>query len=161
MGRGATIVNNNVGDIFPYFYYVVILWGIIMTELANSRHKKQAPKQKQRITHKSAKARARVLQNIVVDKLYEWYPELEDGDIRPALMGETGVDIKFSPKAAEIIPFDIECKNQETASIWAWMRQAVKNSWEEGRYPLLVFTKNKEPKYVCLLLDDFLGMIEK
>lgn len=126
-----------------------------------SENKKQAPKKKQRITHKSAKARARVLQNKVVEKLYEWYPELVDGDIRPALMGETGVDVKLSPKGAELIHLDIECKNQETVSIWAWMKQAEKNSWDGDRFPVVVFTRNRASVYACLLLDDFLELIEK
>jgi len=114
----------------------------------------------QKITRKSGKAKARRLQNQVVGALYGWFPHLKAGDIKPALMGEIGSDVKLSPLAKESIPFDIECKNQETIAIWKALEQAEKNT-EPERIPLLVFTRNNTQTYACLPLEDLLELIEK
>ena len=63
---------------------------------------------------KSKKAKGRRLQNWVRDELLKLFPKLTDNDIVCAIMGERGVDVKLSNKARKLIPFSIECKNQET-----------------------------------------------
>ncbi len=48
----------------------------------------------------SAKAKGRRLQQTVRDKILSLFPTLElDVDVRSAIMGETGEDIKLSKKA--------------------------------------------------------------
>ena len=48
----------------------------------------------------SAKAKGRKLQDLVRDKLLEKFKNyLEEDDIKSAIMGETGEDIKLSPAA--------------------------------------------------------------
>ena len=53
---------------------------------------------------RSAKAKGRRLQNKIRDLLLEEFKELEPDDIRTAIMGETGEDIKLSPAARRKIP---------------------------------------------------------
>ena len=50
-------------------------------------------------TTRSRKAKGRNLQNLVVAKLLEHAPELEPDDIKGAIMGEQGMDVKLSPAA--------------------------------------------------------------
>ena len=78
----------------------------------------------------SAKAKGRRLQDYVVKKLKEKYlnNSLEDDDVKPAIMGETGTDIKLSPLAKSFIPFDIECKNQEKLNVWSALKQCEANT---------------------------------
>ena len=45
------------------------------------------------------------------------FNNLSQDDISCAIMGESGVDIKLSPKARKLIPYSIECKNKETDEI--------------------------------------------
>jgi hypothetical protein len=107
----------------------------------------------------SAKAKGRTLQNIIVSHLRDHFGLSED-DIRPAIMGESGVDIKMSSKSKARIPFDIECKNQESLNIWSAFSQAVDNSSPE-RKPLLVFKRNRSEILCCLRFADLISLLPK
>ena len=89
----------------------------------------------------SRKAKGRRLQNKIRDLLIEHFSdELEDDDIRCAIMGESGEDLKLSPAARKLIPYSIECKNQEKLNIWDSLEQAEENS--NGHTPVLIFKRN-------------------
>ena len=106
---------------------------------------------------RSAKAKGRRLQNKIRDLLLEEFKELEPDDIRTAIMGETGEDIKLSPAARRKIPYSFECKNQEKINIWESLNQAEENS---GDYPPgLILKRNRSKTYVTLELEDFLKLI--
>ena len=58
-------------------------------------------------------------------------------------MGESGVDIKLSPKARKLIPYSIECKNKETfKGIYDIMEQSKHNS-KLNLEPIAVIKMNK------------------
>ena len=97
---------------------------------------------------KSAKAKGRKLQNLVVEKLRKAYPELEDDDIKGQIMGVSGEDIVLSPLAKRLIGLSFECKNQEKLNLWDSLDQADKNS--EERTPVLVFKRNRTPVYAAI-----------
>ena len=108
---------------------------------------------------RSAKSKGRRLQNQVKDILLEAFTELEPDDIRTAIMGETGEDIKLSPAARREIPFSFECKNQEKINIWESLNQADENS---GDYPpVLIFKRNRSKTYAVLEIDDFIDIINE
>jgi hypothetical protein len=107
---------------------------------------------------RSAKAKGRRLQNKIRDLLLEEFKELEPDDIRTAIMGETGEDIKLSPAARRKIPYSFECKNQEKLNIWSSLEQAEENS---GEYPpILIFKRNRSKTYVTIELEEFLKLIK-
>ena len=108
----------------------------------------------------SCKAKGRRLQDAVREMLYETYTTLRDGDIKTAIMGESGRDIGLSPTAEDIIPFDIECKNTEKLSIWAAMEQAESNK-KEGRIPMVVFKRNRSKTYAVLELSKLLELLKQ
>ena len=107
---------------------------------------------------RSGKAKGRRLQNKVRDVLLEHFSDkLEPDDIRTAIMGETGEDIKLSPAARRLIPYSFECKNQEKLNIWSSLEQAEENS---GDYPpVLVFKRNRSKTYVTIELEEFMKLI--
>jgi len=106
---------------------------------------------------RSAKAKGRRLQNKIRDLLLEEFKELEPDDIRTAIMGETGEDIKLSPAARRKIPYSFECKNQEKLNIWSSLEQAEENS---GEYPpILIFKRNRSKTYVTIELEEFIKLI--
>ena len=107
---------------------------------------------------RSGKAKGRRLQNKVRDVLLEHFSEeLEPDDIRTAIMGETGEDIKLSPAARKLIPYSFECKNQEKLNIWSSLEQAEENS---GVYPpVLIFKRNRSKTYVTIELEEFMKLI--
>ena len=107
----------------------------------------------------SGKAKGRRLQNKVRDVLLEHFSDkLEPDDIRTAIMGETGEDIKLSPAARRLIPYSFECKNQEKLNIWSSLEQAKENS---GDYPpVLIFKRNRSKTYVTVELEEFMKLID-
>ena len=108
---------------------------------------------------RSAKSKGRRLQNQVKELLLEAFTELEPDDIRTAIMGETGEDIKLSPAARREIPFSFECKNQEKINIWESLNQAEENS---GDYPpVVIFKRYRSKTYAVLEIDDFIDIINE
>ena len=107
---------------------------------------------------RSGKAKGRRLQNKIRDLLLEHFSDkLEPDDVRVAIMGETGEDIKLSPAARKLIPYSFECKNQEKLSIWSSLEQAAENS---GDYPpVLIFKRNRSKTYVTIELEEFIKLI--
>lgn len=102
-----------------------------------------------------AKQKGRRLQQQLRDVLrYIFRGTLEDGDIESRGMGSNGSDLIFSPASKKLIPFEWECKNQESLNIWKSIEQAESNS--NGRIPAVVFSKNRAKTYICLELDEFL-----
>ena len=75
----------------------------------------------------SKKAKGRKLQDFVRDKLRGLFNNLEEDDIKSAIMGESGEDIKLSPAARKLIPYSFECKNQERLNVWSSLEQAEEN----------------------------------
>jgi len=111
-----------------------------------------------KISTSAAKAKGRRLQDHVRDSFRSLHTELEEDDIKCAIMGESGSDIKLSPAARKLIPFDIECKNQEKMNVWASIKQCESNC-KEGRIPLLVFKRNHTKTYACLEFETLLQLL--
>ena len=107
---------------------------------------------------RSGKAKGRRLQNKIRDLLLEHFSDkLEPDDVKGAIMGESGEDIKLSPAARKLIPYSFECKNQEKLSIWSSLEQAAENS---GDYPpVLIFKRNRSKTYVTIELEEFMKLI--
>ena len=61
---------------------------------------------------RNAKAKGRLGQQEVRDKLLETFPDLEPDDIKSTVMGDSGEDIQLSPAARKIIPLTIEVKRR-------------------------------------------------
>ncbi len=113
------------------------------------------------MTPRSAKNKGKKLQVEVQNKLREIGKnfDLVDGDINNAIMGESGADIKLSPAAKKIIPFDIECKNTENFNRNSAIKQAEENSIK-SRIPLIIFKKNRSKTYAILSYNDLYNLIE-
>jgi|TARA_R110000787_G_scaffold35790_2_gene91686 hypothetical protein len=102
---------------------------------------------------KSSKAKARVLQNWVRDQLKSRL-DLTDDDVKCALMGEGGSDVKLtSEKSRKSFPFDIECKNAESVNVWRAYEQA---SGHGDLEPLLILKKNGKKPLVVMDANFFL-----
>jgi len=107
----------------------------------------------------SRKAKGRRLQQKVRDLLLETFTELEPDDIRSTSMGVSGEDLQLSPAARKLIPFAIECKNQEKLNIWESLNQAEENS---GDYDaVLIFKRNRSKTYAVINIDKFIELINE
>lgn len=108
---------------------------------------------------RSAKAKGRRLQKEVQLDILERFPHFELDDARPAIMGESGVDIKLSPYARKHFPYSIECKNQEKLNIWKTWEQAKSNT-KDGTTTLAVVRRNHHEKLVIMTFDHFLDLFD-
>ncbi len=107
----------------------------------------------------SKKGKGRRLQNFVRDRLLLSFPTLEPDDVKAAIMGESGEDIKLSPAARKKIPYSFECKNQERLSIWESLKQAETNC--NDRCPVLIFKRNHSKTYAVIDIDKFMDLIKE
>ena len=106
----------------------------------------------------SAKAKGRALQDWTRKKLMEEL-DIHEDDIKTAVMGESGEDIKMARAAREKFPFSIECKNVESLNVWKAYEQAKENC---GKYePLVVMKKNRKKPLVVLDAEVFIDLIRK
>ena len=108
---------------------------------------------------RSAKNKGKRLQNNFRDLLLETFNQLEPDDIRSAIMGESGEDIKLSPAARKLIPYAIECKNQEKLNVWDSLKQAEENSGDYS--PVLIFKRNRSKTYAVLNIEKFIELINE
>ena len=109
---------------------------------------------------RSRKNKGKRLQNKVRDLLLEQFKDvLEQDDVRSTTRGESGEDIQLSPAARKLIPYAIECKNQESLSIWKALEQAENNS--NGYEPLLIFKRNRSKTYVTMDIKEFLRLLSE
>jgi len=106
---------------------------------------------KKRISIKSAKAKARLLQNWAAEQvsIITGIPWGKDEQIAPREMGQSGVDIRLIATAKKLFPWSVECKWQETWSIPSWIKQAKKNQIEDTDW-LLVCRKSHDKPVVIM-----------
>ncbi len=110
-------------------------------------------------TSKSRKGKARDLQNRVAEDLRASFSPLGSADIHPAIMGSSGIDILLSSRARDMLPYAIECKNQEALSIWDALKQCQANAEKEALIPLLVFKRARSETYAVLRWADLLALL--
>jgi hypothetical protein len=105
----------------------------------------------------SAKAKGRALQDWTRQKLIEEL-EIHPEDIKTAVMGESGEDIKMARAAREKFPFSLECKNVEKLNVWEAYSQAVENSGNNE--PLLIMKKNRKKPLVVVDAEYFISLFK-
>jgi len=107
----------------------------------------------------SKKQKGRKLQNYTCKKIAEAIG-LDcgpDKDVRPTIMGESGADVKLSPKARKLWPLPgIECKAQEAFSIW----KAIEQAKAHDKDWIVVFKRNFTKPYVVVDADWFFDLIK-
>ena len=105
----------------------------------------------------SKKAKGRRLQNYVAKAVKDKW-DIPEQDVRPAIMGENGADLKLSSEAQTLFPFAVECKNTERLNIWAAIKQAEQNA--RGLSPLVVFKRNHSKTYAVIEFDTFMELLD-
>tara|TARA_Y100001937_G_scaffold42580_1_gene60280 strand:- start:118 stop:486 length:369 start_codon:yes stop_codon:yes gene_type:complete len=110
---------------------------------------------------RSAKAKGRLGQQEVRDKLLETFPEFEKGDIKSAIMGDTGEDIQFSPQAKKRLPLAIEVKRRkgELKTVYSYMEQALNHSLNTGGEPVVFFRSDHRPWIVMIGEQHYMDLL--
>ena len=112
------------------------------------------------MNNKSRKAKGRILQNLVRDKVQKLFPSLGKDDIRTSLMSEAGADVKLiSLSARKLMPYDIETKNREEyITLYRHYRHA---SGHGNMEPLLVVKMNRQYPLAVIDLDHFFELLSR
>jgi len=108
----------------------------------------------------SCKAKGRGLQQLVVKKILDSFPDLTTRDVKSTSMGASGVDVTLSALAHSKFPFSIECKNQEITKSLINMWQQTESNTDEDSSPLLVVHANHSPVLVVLHIDRFITLVK-
>lgn len=108
----------------------------------------------------SAKQKGRLLQKHVRDLIFTTFRHLSGNDVVSTSMGAGGVDVKLSPEAVKVFPYAVECKNQESLSLWAAWKQCVENASQEALNPLLVVKRNKQEPLAILEFKHFMSLFK-
>ena len=109
---------------------------------------------------RSAKNKGKRLQNTVRDLILEKFnSKLEPDDVRSITMGDAGEDILLSPAARRLFPFSVECKAQESLSIWSALQQAESNAGKHT--PLVIFKRNRSKTYAVLEFKELLKLLDE
>jgi hypothetical protein len=108
----------------------------------------------------SAKSKGRKLQQEVRQLILDAFPQLEPDDVKSAIMGESGEDIKLSPAARKLFSYSVECKNTEKLNIWNALKQAATNT-KDNTIPALFFRRNRSKTYVAIEAEHFIQLIKQ
>ncbi len=103
----------------------------------------------------SAKQKGRLLQQLMRDKIYEYYPELGEGDIRSTSMGASGSDVLLSPRTRREFDYAIECKSVAAFVGYSYYDQAVKGG---AGVPIVVVRANRRTPLVIIDLEHFMEL---
>lgn len=136
----------------------------IQTTTETEKTMKRTPKKK-RISTASAKDKGRRLQKEICEKIsaltgFEWGCSGDDKPIESRPMGQKGVDVRMESQVQELFKFSVECKNQETWSVPAWIKQAKENR-KKGTDWLLFCRRNHFKTIVVMDSDAFFKLLER
>lgn len=108
----------------------------------------------------SKKAKGRLGQQEIRDKLLKAFPHLEPGDVLSCSMGASGNDILLSPKAKESIPLAIEVKRRKSGykTIYDHIEQADN---KDGSIPVAFIRQDRKDWLTIVPTDYFMELLKK
>lgn len=109
----------------------------------------------------SAKAKGRRAASETKDILLKYACALEPDDIVITGSGDTGEDLKLSPRARKIFPVCIENKNCEKLNIWDAIKQAQSHVGDRGFEPVVAFKRNNHPLMACISFELLVKLLVK
>tara|TARA_R110000796_G_scaffold170000_1_gene286841 strand:- start:734 stop:1111 length:378 start_codon:yes stop_codon:yes gene_type:complete len=107
----------------------------------------------------SAKAKGRRHQQWVRDKIYEAFPQLEEGDVRSTSMGAGGEDLQLSPAARKVFPYSVECKAFKSFAIYKVLEQASSNC-PKGAEPIAIIKGDRQRPLAVIDAEHFLKLVQ-
>lgn len=107
----------------------------------------------------SAKAKGRRHQQWVRDKVYETFPQLEEGDVLSTSMGAGGEDLKLSPAARRLFPYSVECKAFKSFAIYKVLEQAASNA-PKGAEPIAIIKGDRQRPLAVIDAEHFFELVK-
>jgi hypothetical protein len=109
---------------------------------------------------KSNKQKGRLGQNEIRDALRAAFPVLEPNDILGTEMGQSGSDLKLSPRARKLIPISPEIKRRKSGlkTVYDWYDQAKAGG---TLAPTVFFRQDRSRWLVVIDLDEYIRLLNK
>ena len=104
----------------------------------------------------SAKAKGRLFQQWVRDKILYHNPELSKDDVRSTSMGAGGEDVQLSTAARIKFPYQTECKSKASYSVYKDYAQASEHGDCE---PLLMIKANNKKPLAVVDAEHFVSLV--
>ena len=100
---------------------------------------------------RTGKAKGRLGQQEIRDRLLAEFPEFEPDDIKSTTMGDSGADIQLSPAARKRLNLAIEVKRRKDMgkTFYDFMDQA-KGHVKHGEDPVVFFRSDRKPWLVVI-----------
>ena len=108
---------------------------------------------------RNSKAKGRLGQQEVRDKLLETFPDLEPDDFMSTVMGDSGEDIQLSPAARKIIPLTIEVKRRKNnlKTVYDYMEQASNHAKGE---PVVFYRSDRKPWVIMVGMEHYMKLLK-
>ena len=109
---------------------------------------------------RTGKAKGRLGQQEIRDRLLAEFPEFEPDDIKSTTMGDSGADIQLSPAARKRLNLAIEVKRRKDMgkTFYDFMDQA-KGHIKHGEDPVVFFRSDRKPWLVVIDIDHFMKLL--
>ena len=109
---------------------------------------------------RTGKAKGRLGQQEIRDRLLAEFPEFEADDIKSTTMGDSGADIQLSPAARKRLNLAIEVKRRKDMgkTFYDFMDQA-KGHVKHGEDPVVFFRSDRKPWLVVIDIDHFMKLL--
>jgi len=107
---------------------------------------------------RAGKAKGRLGQQEIRDRLLKEFPNLDSDDIKSTIMGDTGEDIQLSPAARKLLPLSIEIKRRKEGmkTAYSYLEQAAKHNRGE---PVVFFRSDRKPWLVMIGMEHYMDLI--
>jgi len=116
-----------------------------------------APKEpKPRKPPSFSKRKGREAQNKVRELILA-HLNLDPDDVKCALMGESGADIKLSKAARELFDYSVEVKWREKINVWDGIACAKQRKGE----PMFCFKRSRSEMFAVVRLEHLLDLIKQ
>ena len=108
---------------------------------------------------RSGKAKGRLGQQEIRDKILGRFPDFHPDDVKSTVMGDTGEDIQLSPAARKVLPLSIEVKRRKGGlkTVYSYVEQATKHGDGE---PVVFFRADRQPWLVIVGLEHYMDLIQ-
>ena len=108
---------------------------------------------------RSGKAKGRLGQQEIRDKILDRFPDFHPDDVKSTVMGDTGEDIQLSPAARKVLPLSIEVKRRKGGlkTVYSYVEQATKHGDGE---PVVFFRADRQPWLVIVGLEHYMDLIQ-
>ena len=109
---------------------------------------------------RTGKAKGRLGQQEIRDRLLVEFPEFEPDDIKSTTLGDSGADIQLSPAARKRLNLAIEVKRRKDMgkTFYDFMDQA-KGHVKHGEDPVVFFRSDRKPWLVVIDIDHFMKLL--